>query len=38
MGDHQHPREPAERVCDGHDVERGEPGFPKARGHGDEGF
>jgi hypothetical protein len=38
VGDHEHPREPAEGFCDCNDVERGEPGFPKARGHGDEGF
>ena len=36
MGDHKHPRRPAESLPVGHNVKCREPGFPKARGHGDE--
>ena len=38
VGDHEHPRRPAEFAAYGTHVDRREPGFPQARGHGDEGF
>jgi len=38
VGDHEHPRRPAQLAAHGDHVERREPGFTKARGHGDEGF
>ena len=38
VGDHEHPRRPAEFAAHRDHVERREPGFPKARGHGHEGF
>ena len=38
VGDHEHPRRPAELAAYGDYVERCKPGFPKARGHSDEGF
>ena len=38
VGDHEHPRRPAEFAAHREHVERREPGFPQARGHGDEGL